>query len=65
MLFRSWPLAQSITTPNNSQFGSWHPGTVQFVLGDGSVRGFRPSLPGTTLGYLANISDGNVVTDLD
>ncbi len=61
----SWPLAQTITTPINAQFGSWHPGTVQFVLGDGSVRGFRLSLPGTTLGYLTNISDGNVVTDLD
>ena len=61
----SWPLAQSITTPINSQFGSWHPGVVQFVLGDGSVRGIRTSLPGTTLGYLTNINDGNVVSNLD
>jgi hypothetical protein len=61
----SWPLAQSITTPINAQFGSWHPGIVQFVLADGSVRGLRTSLPGTTLGFLTNISDGNVVTNLD
>jgi prepilin-type N-terminal cleavage/methylation domain-containing protein len=61
----SWPLAQSPTTPQNMQFGSWHPGTVQFALADGSIRGFRTSLPGTTLGYLTNISDGNVVTNLD
>ena len=32
---------------------------------DGSTRGFRTSLPGTTLGYLTNIGDGNVVTNLD
>jgi prepilin-type N-terminal cleavage/methylation domain-containing protein len=61
----SWPLAQSNTTPINGQFGSWHAGSVQFVLADGSVRGFRPSLPGTTLGNLTNIKDGNVITDLD
>jgi hypothetical protein len=61
----SWPLAQAITTPINSQFGSWHPGVVIFALGDGSVRGVRVSLPGTTLGYLTNIADGNVVDSLD
>jgi prepilin-type N-terminal cleavage/methylation domain-containing protein len=61
----SWPLAQAPTTKQNMQFGSWHTGIVQFVLGDGSVRGFRTSLPGTTLGYLTNINDGNVVTGLD
>jgi prepilin-type N-terminal cleavage/methylation domain-containing protein len=61
----SWPLAQSPTTPQNMQFGSWHPGIVQFVLADGSVRGLRTSVPGTTLGYLTNINDGNVITNLD
>ena len=61
----SWPLAQALDTPINSQFGSWHPGTVQFALADGSIRGFRTALPGTTLGYLTNISDGNVITNLD
>jgi prepilin-type N-terminal cleavage/methylation domain-containing protein len=61
----SWPLAQSNTTPQNMQFGSWHAASIQFVLGDGSVRGFRPSLPGSTLGNLTNIKDGNVVTDID
>ncbi len=57
----SWPLAQSPQTPINNQFGSWHTGVCQFALGDGSVRAFRTSLPGTTLGYLGNINDGNVV----
>ena len=61
----SWPLAQSITTPINAQFGSWHTGIVQFVFADGSVRGLKTSTPGTTLGYLANINDGNVIPSLD
>jgi len=61
----SWPLAQSITTPINAQFGSWHTGLVQFVLADGSVRGLRTSVPGTVLGFLTNISDGNVIPNLD
>jgi prepilin-type N-terminal cleavage/methylation domain-containing protein len=59
----SWPLAQSgLTTPINAQFGSWHTGIVLFAIGDGSVHGLQTSLPGTTLGYLANINDGNVAT---
>jgi prepilin-type N-terminal cleavage/methylation domain-containing protein len=61
----SWPLAQSPTTPINSQFGSWHTGICQFVFGDGSVQSLKVSIPGTTLGYLTNISDGNVVPSLD
>jgi prepilin-type N-terminal cleavage/methylation domain-containing protein len=61
----SFPLAQSPTTTINSQFGSWHSGVVQFVLGDGSVRGLPVSIPGTVLGYLTNISDGNPVPSLD
>jgi prepilin-type N-terminal cleavage/methylation domain-containing protein len=59
----SWPLAQTNTTPINSQFGSWHTGVVQFAVGDGGVRGLKVSTPGTTLGYLTNISDGNVIPD--
>jgi hypothetical protein len=59
------PLAQSPTTSLNSQFGSWHSSVVQFVLGDGSVRGIPVSIPGTVLGYLTNVSDGNPVPSLD
>jgi prepilin-type N-terminal cleavage/methylation domain-containing protein len=59
------PLALSPTTTINSQFGSWHSSVVQFVLGDGSVRGIPVSIPGTVLGYLTNISDGNPVPSLD
>ena len=57
------PLAFTINTVYNNQFGSYHKGVVQFVLGDGSVRALQVSLPGTTLGRLAHISDGNVVSD--
>jgi prepilin-type N-terminal cleavage/methylation domain-containing protein len=61
----SWPLAQSNTTTLNNQFGSWHTGVVQFAFGDGSVRAIRTSIVGTTLGYLANIADGQVITNVD
>jgi prepilin-type N-terminal cleavage/methylation domain-containing protein len=58
------PLAQSNTVALNRQFGSWHTGLCQFVLGDGSVQGFSVSMPGTMLGYFAQRNDGNV-TSLD
>ena len=45
-----------------SNFGSWHTNVCQFVLGDGSVRGIRVQIDGTTLGYLANRRDGETVT---
>jgi prepilin-type N-terminal cleavage/methylation domain-containing protein/prepilin-type processing-associated H-X9-DG protein len=59
------PLAQSHTDVLNNQFGSWHPGTVQFVFGDGSVRGLRTSVPGSTLALFANRNDGQVIPSLD
>ena len=62
----SFPLAISPTLTVNNQFGSWHAGGVtQFVFGDGSVHGLRPSVPGTTLGFLANRSDGQVIPSYD
>src|SRR5262245_5446384 len=61
----SWPLAINPTVAVNSQFGSWHFGVCQFVFADGSVRGVKNSTPGTTLGFLANRSDGQVITNLD
>lgn len=61
----SWSLAANETAVVNFQFGSWHPGLGQFVFADGTVRGLRTSLPGSTLGLLANISDGQPIPDLD
>jgi prepilin-type N-terminal cleavage/methylation domain-containing protein len=59
------PLAFDPTTPYNNQFGSWHAGVVHFVFGDATVRGLKNGMPGTLLGFLANIKDGQAVPALD
>jgi prepilin-type N-terminal cleavage/methylation domain-containing protein len=59
------PLAFSQTEPFNNQFGSYHPGVVQFVFGDGSVRALSVSLPGSTLALLANRADGQPIPSLE
>ncbi len=59
------PLAFDPTTPYANQFGSSHPGVVQFVFGDGSVRGLKTSIAGSTLGLLANIKDGQPIPSYD
>jgi prepilin-type N-terminal cleavage/methylation domain-containing protein len=61
----SWPLALDPTAAPNSQFGSWHTGVCQFVFADGSVHLLRNSIPGTTLGLLANRNDGQVIPNYD
>ncbi len=53
------PLAKG---PSGSgQFGSYHPGLCQFVMGDASVRAVSVSIDVTNLGYLANREDGHTV----
>jgi type II secretory pathway pseudopilin PulG len=42
----------------SGNFGSWHPGVCQFVLGDGSVRAIRNEVDLTTLGYMVHRWDG-------
>lgn len=59
------PLAINNNVAANFQFGSWHSGVCQFVFADGSVRGLRNSTPGTTLGLLANRSDGLPIPNYD
>jgi prepilin-type N-terminal cleavage/methylation domain-containing protein len=61
----SWPLAISPTVAANNQFGSWHTGVCLFVFADGSVHGLPRSIPGTTLGLLANRSDGQPIPSYD
>jgi prepilin-type N-terminal cleavage/methylation domain-containing protein len=55
------PLAKG---PNatTGQFGSYHPGVSQFLLGDGSVRALQVSIDLVNLGRLANRKDGEVIT---
>ena len=58
-------LARTATEPAGGKFGSNHTNIVNFVLGDGSCRGIRKSMDGTTLGRLANRFDGQVIGSLD
>jgi hypothetical protein len=55
------PLAFTIYDTPNNQFGSWHTGVVQFVFGDGSVHALQNNIAPTTLGYLTNRQDGQVI----
>ena len=48
--------------PSVSLFGSAHPGTCNFLIGDGSVRGLPVSTDGTLLVRLANPVDGEAVS---
>jgi hypothetical protein len=59
------PLAINNTVAINNQFGSWHTGICPFVFADGSVRGLKTSVAGTTLGLLANRNDGQVISNTD
>ncbi|MCL2117882.1 MAG: DUF1559 domain-containing protein, partial [Planctomycetaceae bacterium] len=53
----SRPLARPTDTnaPQN-YFGSWHTGTVNFVMGDGSVQAVSTTTSGRLLGILANVA---------
>ncbi len=59
------PLALGDSDPQNGQFGSWHTGLVNFVFADGHVAGLTPSVPGTTLGFLATRAGGEVIPDYE
>ncbi len=59
----SQPLAINNMVAANTQFGSWHTGICQFVMGDGSVRGLTVSIPGTILGYFTARDDQQTFTD--
>jgi hypothetical protein len=57
------PLARSPQESFRSQFGSYHPGVCQFVMGDGSVRALPVSVSGTILALLAQRADGQPIPD--
>src|SRR5207248_11665410 len=48
---------------DNKCFGGLHPGVVQFVLCDGSVRGIQRNIDINTLSRLAHREDGQAVGD--
>src|SRR5262249_43081953 len=60
----TWPLAKGPTDDVGGQavavFGSWHPGVVNFVWGDGSVRPLGTSVDCLTLARLASRDGGTV-----
>lgn len=53
------PLAKG--PAGSGQFGSYHPGICQFVMGDASVRALTVSIDLTVLGNLANRHDGATI----
>jgi prepilin-type N-terminal cleavage/methylation domain-containing protein len=61
-----FPLAQdpfSSALQPERVFGSYHPGVVQFVMGDGSVRGLPKDLDPQVLRLLIVRNDGEVIPD--
>jgi prepilin-type processing-associated H-X9-DG protein len=44
-------------------FGSWHAGTTNFVLCDGSVRGISDSINITTMWYLTTPDGGEILPE--
>jgi prepilin-type N-terminal cleavage/methylation domain-containing protein/prepilin-type processing-associated H-X9-DG protein len=54
--------AEIVQGVDNQAFGSLHPGTVQFVMCDGSVRGVKSQTDLNVLGNLAERDDGNPIT---
>ena len=53
----------STTHARGAGFGSWHTGAVQFVLGDGSVRGISENINLPTQWALADRADGLTIGD--
>lgn len=61
----NFPLALNANAPYANQFGSWHPGVVQFALCDATVRSIRNSMSGSVLALLSARDDGQPVPALD
>jgi len=57
------PIVKDLRSEGSSlvQWGSWHMGTCQFALTDGSVRAISSSIDTDTLGRLCNRADGLTV----
>ncbi|MGL6196077.1 MAG: DUF1559 domain-containing protein, partial [Thermoguttaceae bacterium] len=63
MVSENRPLAQASEKTNPQYyFGSWHTGTVNFLIGDGAVRSISVTTPGLLLGQLSNPKDGKAAS---
>ena len=55
----------NVAEDSHAFWGGIHPGICNFLIGDGSVRGFSNTMPtgnNSMLAYLGNVDDGNSVT---
>ena len=57
------PCVMNCTNVYNKGMYSFHPGSVQFVLGDGSVRAISESISLVTLGELQTAANGEAVSE--
>jgi prepilin-type N-terminal cleavage/methylation domain-containing protein len=57
------PLALNQNDQYRNQFGSWHPGVVPILFGDGSTQMLRSSMATTVLGFLCGSQEGGVPGD--
>ncbi len=57
----SLPVAWGLGDRAYNRFSSWHPGVVQFVMADGSVRPISVEIDEQSLIHLGGIADGHVV----
>jgi hypothetical protein len=58
---RAWETMPASMDDGTSNFGSWHTGTGNFLIGDGSVRGISNTTSGNILQALAGVKDGQTV----
>jgi hypothetical protein len=57
------PLALNQNDAYRNQFGSWHPGVVPMLMGDGSTQLLRTSMSTSVLGFISSKLDGNATGD--
>jgi len=67
--YSAWPLARSGVFENTFncsraryRFGSWHPGVINFLVGDGSVRSISHTTPWEVMFALGHVNDGRPVS---
>jgi hypothetical protein len=59
---RAWEKMSAAMDDGVSNFGSWHTGTCNFLIGDGAVRGISNTTSGDVLQALSSVKDGKSVS---